>query len=104
MWYKLVNKLPVKCSAEETNNMFRTQKNSVQQTKLKSGVYISTIFLGMNRAYRPPPLFFETMIFGGKYHHYCKRCTTYDEAVTGHRFAVRLARMGVVWGKKEAVE
>lgn len=52
-------------------------------------VNISTVFLGLNHSWcEHKPLWFETMIFGGKFDEYQERYTTYDEAVEGHKKAV----------------
>jgi hypothetical protein len=56
-------------------------------------VRISTIFLGLDlRMFSEgPPLLYETMIFGGPHHLYCRRASTKAEALQCHRDAVQLA-------------
>lgn len=55
---------------------------------------VSTVFLGLNHDFSliGPPLWFETMIFGGEHDHYQDRCTTWDEAIAMHDKAVSLAK------------
>ena len=54
-------------------------------------VKISTVFLGINPATDSYlPLFFETMVFGGKYDELGDRCSTYEEALNQHRRAISL--------------
>lgn len=56
-------------------------------------VKISTVFLGLDHGFSGgPPLFFETMIFGGKHDGYQDRYSTWDEAVAGHRRAVEMVK------------
>jgi hypothetical protein len=59
-------------------------------------VTVSTVFLGMDTQYpmhapgaertatEPPPILFETMIFGGEHHLWQRRYLTYDAAIDGH--------------------
>jgi hypothetical protein len=55
------------------------------------GITVSTVFLGIDLNYRPPPLVFETMVF-------CDytgdeptwRYATWDEAVAGHARAIAM--------------
>jgi hypothetical protein len=49
-------------------------------------VQVSTVFVGVNQ------VFFETMIFGGKYNGYQRRCSTWDEAEIEHAEAVAMVR------------
>lgn len=59
----------------------------------QDGITVSTVFLGLNHQWRPdaPPLWFETMIFGGIHDQYQERYTTLEQAVAGHAAAVLLA-------------
>jgi hypothetical protein len=58
---------------------------------------ISTVFLGLNHRYsdKGPPLLFETMIFGGKHDEYCKRYSSWDDAMIGHDMAVKMVKASV---------
>lgn len=58
------------------------------------GIRISTVFLGLDHGFgeEGPPILFETMTFGWPMNDECWRYATWDEAVAGHRRAVRLAR------------
>ena len=54
-------------------------------------VRISTVFLGIDHNFGAgAPLWFETMIFGGKRDEFCDRYTTLDEARRGHDRAVAM--------------
>ncbi len=54
-------------------------------------VRISTVCLGMNHSFGTgPPLWFETMIFGGDHDQYTDRYETYEEAEEGHKKALAL--------------
>jgi hypothetical protein len=56
-------------------------------------VRISTVFLGIDLDYDgPPPLLFETMIFGGSLDGYQTRCSTWEQAEQQHAAAVALVR------------
>lgn len=57
-------------------------------------VWVSTVWLGVNHQFIPggPPLIFETMIFGGPQDEDCWRYSTEEEALAGHRLAVREVR------------
>ena len=57
-------------------------------------ILISTVWLGLNHNWGPgDPLIFETMIFGGPYHHWQMRWSTEEEALKGHE--------AVVWAYRE---
>lgn len=59
----------------------------VVATTGNSEVLVSTVFLGLNHQCLPggPPLWFETMVFGGPLDRETERYTTYDQAEEGHR-------------------
>ncbi len=70
---------------------YETAERHVGQES-RDGVRVSTVFLGMNHAFMPgPPLWFETMIFGGPHDGYQERYSTYREAEEGHAAALKLA-------------
>lgn len=56
------------------------------------GIFVSTVFLGINHGFGGRPLWFETMIFGGPHTNYQDRYETWDEAHAGHEKAVKIAR------------
>jgi len=64
----------------------------VAQTKLANGTWVSTVWLGLNHAFRRgPPLIFETMVFskrGDGNESDCKRYSTLAEAQAGHEVMV----------------
>jgi hypothetical protein len=57
-------------------------------------VWVSTVFIGLDHRYGDgPPLIFETMIFGGgPLDGMMWRYSTWDDAETGHRMAVKKVR------------
>lgn len=74
---------------EEWINSFRLDRH-VGLTDLGTLGRVSTVFLGLNHAYRPgPPVLFETMIFGGPMDEYQERYYTEEQAAAGHAFAVQ---------------
>jgi len=63
----------------------------VAYTKLL-GVWVSTVFLALDHCWDSGhPVLFETMIFGGLLDQEQYRYHTWEEAVVGHRRAVRQA-------------
>lgn len=70
------------------------QNRRIMLTKINNEITVSTVFLGLDHSFGfgGPPLWFETMIFGGPHDEYQERYTTYEEAVSGHRRALHLAK------------
>jgi hypothetical protein len=81
----------------------------VAQTSL-NGLWVSTVFLGLDHAWSGPPKLFETMIFRDVDHappseyfekisEYCRdyqmRYSTWDEAVKGHEDILTIIREGL---------
>ena len=96
-WYILdENNIPVKANSiqeyvdwEEAN----PTKRIVKQENLTKKIRVSTVFLGLDHAWNgATPLLWETMIFGGKHDDYQERYTSYEDAVEGHKRAVKLAK------------
>ena len=57
------------------------------------GARVSTVFLGIDRAYLDHvPIVFETMVFGGPCHQDTRRYSTWDEAERGHAEMVALVK------------
>lgn len=76
---------------------FEDPKNKrIMITKINNTITISTVFLGLDHSFGfgGPPLWFETMIFGGVHDGFQVRYSTYREAISGHRIAVNLVRGG----------
>ena|SRR3990167_11390904 len=66
----------------------------VEQTELKNGKWVSTVWLGLNHNWEDgPPLIFETMVFSkrGDYgtEEDCERYSTLEEAIKGHKKLVK---------------
>lgn len=57
-------------------------------------VLVSTVFIGVDVMDEPnhAPYLWETMIFGGEHDQYQDRYCTYDDAVEGHKKALRIAK------------
>ena len=55
-------------------------------------VRVSTVFLGLDHGLGGKPLWFETMVFGGKLDQEQDRYETWDEAVAGHKAMVKKVR------------
>jgi len=75
---------------------FETGPRFIDLTEITSQCRVSTVFLGLDHRFwgKGPPVVFETMIFGGPddIDQSQWRYTSYDDAVTGHKAAVRQAR------------
>jgi len=68
--------------------IFERDKTHVGNTTIGEA-RISTVFLGLDHSFGSgPPLWFETMIFGGPLNDECWRYTTYAEAEAGHAVAI----------------
>lgn len=73
----------------------RTPENAiVAQTTLWSGIWVSTVWLGMDHGFgqHKRPIIFETMVFPTGLNMrelYCRRYATEDQAWRGHRRAVQ---------------
>jgi hypothetical protein len=80
----------------ENQKLRRIRFNTIK----KYDIDISTVFLGLDHGYPQwaghtenyKPQIFETMIFWEKHelNNWCDRYSTWDEAVKGHREAIRL--------------
>src|SRR6267154_1437431 len=92
--HKVVLTDDVEVWADALGNPERT----LEQTKVNQ-YWISTVFLGLNHNhwFGGPPLWFETMVFEGegeqiKSDRFCRRYTTWDEAMAGHKAIVEIIR------------
>lgn len=85
----------VPASMEQWAAMIEAKQHRVASSTVGE-VYISTIFLGTNHNWWPNgiPLYFETMIFHGKYDGWMQRWSTWDQAMTGHERVVRTIERG----------
>lgn len=67
---------------------FASTDRIVQQDTRADGLFISTVFLGIDHSFgEGPPLLFETMVFQGKDGREidCQRYSTWDDALAGHQ-------------------
>jgi hypothetical protein len=76
---------------------FEEHDHHVAYTTLKSGVCVSTVFVGLNQAWwsEGAPVLFETMVFDPSkprleqwLDEYTRRYTTWEEAEAGHKEVV----------------
>jgi hypothetical protein len=69
----------------------------VGYTEITSECCVSTVFLGLDHRFFDdgPPLIFETIIFGGPLDEEQWRYSSYNDAETGHKAAVRKAREAI---------
>jgi len=91
------NKNAVPCGLLEWAAFFENNANRRVAEDRFDGVYVSTVFLGLNHRFGyGEPLIFETMIFtegeGILDDEYQERCSTWAEALEMHAAAVRFAR------------
>lgn len=68
---------------------FATADRCVARDRLTDKILVSTVFLGINHSIHisPYPTLFETMVFGAD-EEYQQRYSSWDEAVTGHKYAI----------------
>jgi|SRR5258706_9296995 len=78
----------------EWGRTFESNHRHIGWTQITSEVTVSTVFLGIDHRYwgDGPPILFETMIFGGPLDQQQWRYSSYDDAETGHKAAVKKAR------------
>ena len=59
-------------------------------------VRVSTVFLGLDHSFGGgPPLWFETMVFGGEHSDFTQRYATWEEAEAGHQMVLIALRSKV---------
>jgi hypothetical protein len=64
------------------------------RTEIDEDISVSTVWLGLDHSFGDgPPLFFETVIFGGSLDQDLWRYPTREAALEGHARAVELARI-----------
>ena len=101
MWYLLdENKEPYPVSLEESYQLFHDlDMKIVQQDKLDNGMFVSTVFLGLDHDWSDDPdhvpVLFETMVFCSddvdQIYEYQERYTSYADALAGHQRALDYA-------------
>jgi hypothetical protein len=96
MYYKLVGKVPVKCSFYECGLQLQLADRRVAFTDM--GTYsVSTVFLGIDHNFGGgPPLLFETMVFHTGIDEAedapVQRYSTWEQAEAGHNEIVAFMR------------
>lgn len=88
-YWTLVGMEPMACdNVHEWSEWFATGNRIVAQTTLPNGLFVSTVFLGIDMSLGAgPPILFETLVFP-----MCDdevRYATWTEAVAGHDAIVR---------------
>lgn len=100
MYYRLgPGHILIPCSMQESARAFATTaERIVAKTCPAEGIEVSTIFLGMDHAWRGPPMLFETMVFDDYEDHLQWRWSTWDEAMQGHHSVCALiqARIAIL--------
>jgi hypothetical protein len=83
----------IECTAGQWAIAFGNDRK-VEHTVISEDVAVSTVFLGLDHNFSGvgEPVIFETMIFGGPHDEFMNRYSTWDEAVEGHKAAVKLAK------------
>ncbi len=85
IFYKLVDRVPTPCVLSEMITVNPAKDWRVRFSKINDEVDVSTVFLGHNlNVFKAKPLFFETMVMGGKFNKYISRCATWEEAENTH--------------------
>ena len=94
--YILQDGQPVPCEdILEWGRWLETAERQVAHTVISADCDVSTVFLGLNHNFYgdgPPPILWETMIFGGEHDQYQERYASEEEARTGHARAVLIAQ------------
>lgn len=74
-------------------NSYQTKERIVRQDKLPNGVFVSTVFLGLDHNFRAQgaPILWESMIFGGPYEQTQWRYHSREEAEKGHAALLAMA-------------
>ena len=73
--------------------MWRETADTIVKQDRIGGVFVSTVFLGLDHAFgKGPPMLYETMVFGGPHDKYQERYCTRDEALAGHARAVVMVK------------
>ena len=83
-YYILKGRKPVAVDIMTWGSWYGNADRKVKKDKV-GDVSISTIFLGLNHQWGDgPPLFFETLVFGGELDQEMDRYSTWEEAEAGH--------------------
>jgi hypothetical protein len=88
---------PVPADLEEWARWLEHNNRHVGFTQITSQIDVSTVFMGIDHRHfgDGPPLLFETMIFGGPLDGATWRYVSWDDALVGHKAAVRKARAAI---------
>lgn len=87
--------IPAK-NTEQWGSWFGSVDHHVADDEI-DGIRVSTVFVGIDYSFGlGPPLFYETMVFGGRFDQCIQRYETWDEAEKGHRQWVNRVKIGPV--------
>lgn len=91
-YYILRGHKAIPVSLDEWGNWFTKADRKVEVTKV-GDITVSTVFLGLDHNFSKegPPMIFETMTFGDDEER-CRRYSTWDEAVQGHKEIVSVVK------------
>lgn len=112
LWYALdENKNPYPCDAMTASKSMEKVTHVRFNNIKKYNVKISTVFLPINHSYsiypNARPVVFETMIFWNKNEEldqYQERYCTWQEALEGHRNAIRLVIRSIRENKNDILD
>jgi hypothetical protein len=80
----------VRINLDEYEELISKPDYKMVDSNMIKGVWISTVWLGINHNYgEGAPVIFETLIFGGKHDGEMERYCTEAEALEGHQEAVQ---------------
>lgn len=83
----------------EWGRFLEIPSNKIVKRDMVDQAVISTVLLGVDLGFDGTPLWFETMVFPSENNfseQYCKRYSTYDEALKGHAETVRMVENGEI--------
>lgn len=109
-WYILKHRKPIpEPDIKKVDKFLRNyHKKRVRRTYLPNNIYISTVFLGLDHAWKPfeEPLVFETAIVRNGEFDIVERCSTWRQALKMHWRAVEHIKHPILhpgkddfWGK-----
>lgn len=92
--YILDGRIPMEVALEgDWADWMRRNERHVAVTQLNDGVYVSTVFLGVDHSvFGNRPILFETLVFGGQLDGEMDRYFTWEEAEAGHAAMVERVR------------
>lgn len=106
MYYILKGKCPVYTEdilewGRYIGRAVRRSERHVGHIEMKKGIFISTLFLGMDQEFTGgrAPLLFETMIFGGRYDHNIDRYSNWEQAERGYKKWIAIIKGDLLYNR-----